>query len=845
MSFPYLVPSSIPIAGIVDIVATNGSEAPIVVLTDDSLHLLDPVHKSPLCKHVRSAASVEVRGFNVKVKVNKTGKLISVITSKSFLLIYSIMGNNGTDMGYDEVFSVYNSSSTLLQNGLVLEKQLSFFNTNPLDLPIHKATVRFKVLLKVAHGVRDVVMLDKYEIVLVTDDNVQLINLESDEPVTLSIEGVVRKVSTLNEDLLAFKDDGSVQLIKRSGRTFVPMETLKVENVTDCAINENFSLITFVSNDSLVYYNYELHEIIKVLPFKDIKSLQWVNDGDFLLILSTKETWSLLSTFGCKLFDSSDHDYSSPWLTAVKTITISADGTELFSSDGEKFFSQRLLRSTSLSAQINHDLDKPVLVVGSEVHVYTGHEMAVASTKAINWHILKIPFEQSHQLPNIKHTSVSSDGKYLAVANSKALLLYSYRDRDWSFYQNDYFNDLTICHLTWFGKLNLLILGIKLADHSEIVIFDLRKFKSHERFASEYVVFRYDLPSDIQLINVTDNDIVVYTDNGKFYHIHVGISLTGLKIDLLKVMNHSTLLKSPKNLRSVIKISKDVRNHDILVLNNGELILFREHDSGYRQHLLFDTIEYVYKLNDEEYYMFNGEHIFLVKNLTELIKTRDPSNTVLKLKPQAYPLLLILKRGLFVTLENILTKRKNIELNTITTNNSIFLQDMIRFELTNSNAEEIYQKYCSFKNFPFAMELLLYQTVTNDEDLTNIIKLIQVNPLYELNVVSKCLRKIETQYWDRLLKSLGVTPSELVQKAITMKEWRTLGILVVIFLNYDTANAVMSIEEESLISIMKLIYDNAQDDDELWETSFEMLRFLKLLDPTCALLKRCQSALTS
>jgi hypothetical protein len=842
MSFPYLIPSVVDIDGVIDILTPRTSDSPIVILTESTIQLLDSQYNAPLSSHHRSTESLEKYGKNVQIRRNSQDTLIAVHTEKSFLLVYAVMKSN-MDNSDDEVLSVYNSAGSLLQNGLVQSRHLNFFETNPVEQPIRKMTLRFKLFLKIAHGVVDFIMLENYEMMLATNDNVQMLDLEKEDPKVVDLEGRVLKVVPLEKDVVAIKQDGSVQLLKRGDR-FTPMESYKVTGVTDCAVNEQFQLITFLTGAALIYYSYEIHEPIKIIPMANVQSLEWSTDGNTLVVLYKDQTWSLMSTFGCTMFQSGEHDHHSPWVSSIKRITMFGNSS-LYSTDGQKVYIQRLLRSLTLSSQTNHDLKRQILISNSEIHIYTGHEMAISSSRAINWNIVKIPFDQYHQLPEIRNASISQDGKFLAVANSKALLIYSFLDKEWSFYQNDYSQELSIGHLTWFNKLNLLIVTTKTITHSELVMFDLRKFKPTEDFNSGTVAFKYDLSGDIILLNVIGDDIVMYSSSSKYYHFTIQALVTGLKIDLIKILNMDKVFKSHSNFRSLIKVKTDPKNHDMLILNNGELILLSERESGYQKYLLFDKIEYCYKISEEEYYMFNGEDLLLVKNFSGLIKTKDHSSTVLKVKPENYPLLLTLEKGLFVTMENTLIKRKSMEINSLNSKNSIFLHDLIRFELTENTGGEIYEKYRTYKNFPFALELLLYQTVTNDGDLTRVIELIKENPIYELNVVSKCLRKIEMTYWSRLLKALGATPQGLLQKCIELKEWKTLGILVIIFLNYDTENEVISIEEDQLIDVLKLLYNNAHDDGELWETSFEMLRFLKLLDPTGGLLKRSKDALCS
>lgn len=877
MVWPYLTPKVVTLPSgqgaddsntaekILEIKTAHSEGQPYIVLTDQSIHLYDEPSNAAIASHKRSKTSIDKYGANVSFKRNHDDNLLVIQTDKDYLLIYAILKPTNTNSD-SELLTVYHqNSNNLLQNGLVAEKQAQFFQAAEVERPIWKFQLRFRLFLKISHGIVDFEPLNQFELLLITNHGVQLLDLSGDDNKTVDLKlGEDVKVTKIihspwNPDLFYFTlNNGKTTFMIKDKDTFTSIvDPEAFENVDLASINDSFKLVVGLIGDKLVYYNYEIKQIIKEKDFAEygkVRKLQWSKSGNALCVLFEKGNWLLLSTFGGVTFNSKEHDYHSDWLENIQDLDITANATQLFLTNGEEIFSIQLIKSTYLENQINHSIRRPILMSGPLLHIYTGYEMNSSSlSKPTTWNTIKIPFEHYYQLPNITNVSISQDAKFLAVSNKRALLIYYFVDNEWSFYVNDFNADLEIGHITWFEGVNLLLLTNKSKFNSELVIFDFRRFSSKDNFNSDAIIFKYDFDTDIKLLNSYGKDIVVYTTNNKFYHFKIETVGASFKIDLIRILALDKIFKENDNFRSIIKVkSDDDENNDLLLLNNGEVIFLKYKDNNYfEKFLLLDKIEYIYKINDEEYYLYNGESVLLIKNLSELLKTRDPSKSILKISVEKYPILLILEKGLLIKMENSLVQKKTIEINNFTSKNSIFLHDLIRFELQTNDEATVFEKYSKYKNFQYSLELLLYQTIVNDQNLTKLSKLIKINPIFELNVVSKCLRKIEVKYWSRLFNQLKLTPQDLLDSSIEKKQFNILGNLIIIFLNYEkededdiqdgngeNTNYYKITDETQIISIFKLIFENAKNDDELWETGFELIRFLKLLDPSLKLLQK-------
>lgn len=182
--------------------------------------------------------------------------------------------------------------------------------------------------------------------------------------------------------------------------------------------------------------------------------------------------------------------------------------------------------------------------------------------------------------------------------------------------------------------------------------------------------------------------------------------------------------------------------------------------------------------------------------------------------------------------------------------------DLFKLKLTD---ELVIEKYQSFKNFDYCLELILFKYLAQDSfsdqnssHLTRIIKL--VDSINKTSVFINCLRKIEVAYWSRFFNILNLTPVEYMNKLITLKDEELCYNFLIVYLNfkkeYDVdkteivyarspspspsaiSNTLDNDDYEIILKIIKIL-----DKSEKWELCFELCRFIKLLEPTNNLLQ--------
>ena len=163
----------------------------------------------------------------------------------------------------------------------------------------------------------------------------------------------------------------------------------------------------------------------------------------------------------------------------------------------------------------------------------------------------------------------------------------------------------------------------------------------------------------------------------------------------------------------------------------------------------------------------------------------------------------------------------------------------------------IAEKYKNFANYNYCLELLLYENLNDigiDEHLARVCDLVNRSKSAHAIYVN-FLRKIEIHYWSRFFGLLKQTPVGLMDHLISLKDVELSYNYLIVYLNYkrESVNAdgdaepvtVLNEKERDVITqIIRMLLDL-----EMWAESYELCRFIKLLEPLNELLNRIQELL--
>lgn len=297
-------------------------------------------------------------------------------------------------------------------------------------------------------------------------------------------------------------------------------------------------------------------------------------------------------------------------------------------------------------------------------------------------------------------------------------------------------------------------------------------------------------------------------------------------------------------------------------------------------YLINDSVEYVHKLNNSLVCLFDGSQL-IHYNLSD-------DSDITKLKPIkistgnenfsadncvelkyigvcSYPITTIPNQNIMFRIQVDCYNKVKLKL---TTNRKNYLEDLINHYILSNmevkkleedsnamNITTVYAKFSKFKNFKFVMEKLLFHYLhncyedknydSNDDYFNRLYSLINLtgNP-YE--IILNCLKKTETHLWTIYFSKAKENPRFIFNKLFTENDSQRLTAhYFIIMMNYEyygtkTNNkkskkknkgsktdsySLTSSDQDMVVNILKKLIISKD-----FETSFELIRFLKVID---------------
>lgn len=476
----------------------------------------------------------------------------------------------------------------------------------------------------------------------------------------------------------------------------------------------------------------------------------------------------------------------------------------------------------------------------------------------------------------------------------------------WFNFHNYYQETLNIIDHFWYDDYLVLINRAykdeleELVDEIIILNVGLTKFATggvNVKFDSEMIVWRYNLKQLIishqfqkksterkededqeydtsSTMASSSSSFIVVTNDMKILifkfsfcptnspQLFIGLS----KTIFLKTISQKLLVKNI----SQINLIDD--KHFLILLNTGDFYLLKNQEDDanvYDLILINNCVDYfrfkkLFKNNETFLYLSTGSTI-LIFSLTEIVEytlEKLVYPILIKMDELFQPLLINSSEGKSIELlglENFATYKNKYLILKTRINHNLILNNFIEYDLVNGRGKDlkIFDKYETFKNFHYCLELLLYKYLTNMDDespksrkagsdpLKRLINLIDSQPgSTSESIYINCLRKIEVGYWYKFFDTLETTPLKFMNKLILIGEVELCYNYLIIYLNFKKEYEVHptkegkaielldSQDQQIILSIIKML-----DKAERWDWCFELCRFIKLLEPTSELLK--------
>ncbi|CAB4257103.1 similar to Saccharomyces cerevisiae YLR039C RIC1 Protein involved in retrograde transport to the cis-Golgi network [Maudiozyma barnettii] len=806
-------------------------------------------------------------------------------------------------------------SSKVIQDGYPASKDKSIIkqilNTNPeniTELPIKKVELRLKIVLKFDSDIIDILGFKKYtnvgdgtveeHLLILFPHGLQLLSL---------VDFKLRKSSLIKMEhgKCITVCDGRVTVTGEYPDTQIPiinsidMKDLEVKSV---AITQQKNLITCLDIDGslvlifenkMIHFNLEINQIeyecTLLNPIKLCKKM----GNDLILILTQTNILQIFTKYGNLLFSTEyDEDDSRSFPIFKYTDIIHFDlslltTTEtgeyqlwpLYELNNGSFTNFRVCKTHILNNNCNEIIlyspsnDRP-----SNIDLFPTIKL---HTDTINNYISSI--------------CVNENQKLLAVhiANKDLLLVQNMETNTWTRYE-----DLLIIDMQWLGT-SYLVCHVRADDDSnKVICARIPMQEVTPKLFSDHIIWQYEIPETTQVFNVITNTISKYrllkmrhkgeskviNNSELIYKTGEIIVVTNTGFIVFDIISNIEVagLNIVKNIYEVGKIHmvdleflREVRwltnykdGYFIQCKDKMFKMERKEQDKSWKTENVLNGIERIIDVIKEEIYLVQKKDMVAYR-FEELWDSQEPMLRI-HVEEELYPMSVTPDSASFRSLKCIFNK----ELAKMVVKYEIYLDKLIVTKLQTSNADldSITRNYYGLKHYKFALEKILSLKVINQEDLTDIITLVKLchdpsvpsidsQNVDMLEIVSNCLRKIEVKYWKQLFISLDMTPRDLLALCIECNETRVLGILLLVFLNYNdegednegqlmqdlaqdadiTQTQMDSIpnilkDQEMMLHILKILVTGAASTrdrkkaSDNWDMCFQLIRILKALD---------------
>lgn len=799
----------------------------------------------------------------------------------------------------DDTLTIFerDKPSKVIQNGYCVTKEtglLQFLTSsqdNTDELPIKKLDLRLKVVLKFDHPLLDMTGFKRFSstgdskveesLLLLFPHGLQqltLINFKlKDTSLTELIGGrkicIVRGqviVISQNEDLST-----TVYRVGISSRKYEATEIQGRETLIDCFEMNGKVLLAFTK--SILYYD----------PLPDVVGGKWnigspikicgkLNNSTLLIITQTgsirfySECGNLL--FSTTFDDGDDqdkneyqkgHDFSD-FTCTDKTLAIGThDGQyelwDLWEESPQTFSDNRFQRGFVLQNNNN------------DIAIYSPPIDTSAGQQFLN--TINLPTTTINNC--ITLLKVNPTFKMLAVyvANKGALLIQNLETNSWHC-----FKDITIIDMHWLGS-TYLFCHIKQDDCSHVVrCFHLPLQDLDASEIDRYRVWNYELPLGEHLQSIHVNTALKYrllrvkVRDGeefdkygeKFFRTADIVLVTNRQILVFAVIStmHWSGLNIIKNFHEQMRVEIPLTNRidwianhreGLIYLSQNRLVKLDKEDESWKSQMLVPNVECVIDLIGEDIFLVQNQNI-LIYRIDDLYESLPPLLST-PIDEDFYPVSVTPESATIHGLHCVFQPNyvKLIHKHTI------YLDQIIMAKIAlGISAQDIMAQYGSLKHYNFALEKILSTSILNNEFPDGVLQLLRLcdnettvtgghNNMLE--IVSNCLRKIETKHWNILFAKLQMTPKDLLSKCLDGKDAKILGVLLLVFLNYDKTDFMKDLRSENddtvadvikdqdmMLNVLKLLVTNAANTTDRttaadsWDMCFQLIRLLKALD---------------
>ncbi|KAL4905828.1 hypothetical protein BDW74DRAFT_13282 [Aspergillus multicolor] len=830
-------------------------------MTESSIAVWQTRPTAVVAAFSRSATSLETYGSNIALMMRPDATILVVQTQKGYLLTYTI----ATDANSRVYQQQYDQSNTSRR------QQLARLSADEDASSIRDVSVRFRMAIKIESGIVKALALDN-ELVVATAKPaaIQCIRWTPDEHGTQTQSellsralGVSRQTSIIDMvydraiNLMVWvTNEGHAYAVQRMSEPSQQPESRKAlfnghcfhtpisddDKAIKVTVNARFSLLTVsCANGNVLVYtakdylgnvplSHKLQPPASSSSTGNLTFMCYAPDG-YCLFAGYEHGWTTWSVFGKPGGNSFSIDRSlaesngEDWLTGTSHGCWIGGGSDIIltGQDDRRIWILETARSALTGCYSSANLARGLLQTGTEVIMYRGHDLPdliTISGKDSLWHHAQYPPAYLHSQWPIRSSSVSQDGRYVAIAGKRGLAHYSVNSGRWKVFEDSKIENSFAVRggMCWYG--HILIAAIDRDGSYELCMFSRElPLNNHSILHIEY------LPSPVVFIGPSGEDsLLVYTYENILYHYIINSTQSRISLVPVGQIAFNGIVRAPTRVRSISWVlpeeqlqngdpSQDVKVASVLLLVDGNLVLLQPSmsesgDMKYDMRVISHDVEYYILMRDQHSFNFappfeeslppspaaelalNHYHsnltlrdslwTFSGKDLTawgdvQDVLQREDVPMSIEVPLDFYPLSVLLTKGIVLGVEPETIQRRDVTFVMLkyAIRTHLFLPYFLQHSLVQGDipaAHSLCQHFSHLSYFPHALEILLHHVL--DDEVDNVArdsKLVGQTPKHDPllpSVISFLQASLPTsEYLDIVVQCTRKTE---------LRSWRTL-----------------------------------------------------------------------
>ncbi|KAH9895558.1 RIC1-domain-containing protein [Epithele typhae] len=618
-------------------------------------------------------------------------------------------------------------------------------------------------------------------------------------------------------------------------------------------------------------------------------TMEWSSDG-YVLAVGWEKGWAVWSVGGRCLawgfgveYEVDEERFQDAFMYGVRSLFWAPGNFELFmlaqsspnKPDGQMFVLP-FAKSATTGQQSPDNTQYGFLQMDDRVLVYRGADqpdMSVINPESDVWQHIKVPQTYMSAHWPIRYSSLSTDGRLVAIAGRRGLVHYSTTSGRWKMFADERQEQAFTVKggLLWFH--HVLIAAVEVAGG-----YQVRLYSRDLELSNQNVLHREMMTCPIVILSLVDNSLLVYTADNTLHHYLIVPTADSIRLHLCGSITFDGVIAVPNAVRALSWMipaaqkqlgdpAEDLSVATVLMIVGGKLVLLRprkseEGEVRYDMQILADRIEFCWihlrgiGTLENSLWGYDGQGIRVWLNALAIEAVPPPAEEggmVLDYVKESvnipldfYPLSVLMDKGIIIGVEVEAATRTSLSFTMFrhVTSSHLFLHHILQSHLENAQGKEAVvfaSHYQHLVYFAHALEVLLHAVVEEDAQtgsestpagtpknglLTTSIEFLDHFD-DALDVVVGCARKIEMTRWPRLFNIVG-NPKILFESCLSSGRLKTAGSYLLVLHGLEQLDGMNDDANRLLRSAVA-----AQD----WQLCRDILRFLHSIDDTGAALQ--------